>query len=61
MSEEPRENPKLRMDENIKNQKMKRSSPFIFWRIFYPFLKNKNRGNRNGNRRNKRTNRKQEI
>ena len=30
MSEEPRENPKLRMDENIKNQKMKRSSSFIF-------------------------------
>ena len=30
MSEEPRENPKLRMDENIKIQKMKRSSSFIF-------------------------------
>ena len=30
MSEEPRENPKLRMDENMKNQKVKRSSSFIF-------------------------------
>jgi len=39
MSEEPRENPKLRMDENMKNQKMKRSSSFIFWRIFQSISK----------------------
>ena len=31
MSEEPRENPKLKMDENVKNQKMKlKGSSFIF-------------------------------
>ena len=30
MSEEPRETPKLRMDKNMINQKMKRSSSFIF-------------------------------
>ena len=30
MSEEPRENPKLRMDENKRNQKMKRNSSLIF-------------------------------
>lgn len=31
MSEEPRENPKLRMDENMKNQKMKR-------KVFHSFF-----------------------
>ena len=30
MSEEPREDPKLKMDKNMRNQKMKKSSSFIF-------------------------------
>ena len=30
MSEEPRENPKPKMDKNTRYQKMKKSSSFIF-------------------------------